>query len=217
MPTCDYCESSFEDETAYLEHLAAEHEGELGPIDQRRVADIDTEDDGLPTGPIAIAGIVLVSAGVVIYVAFVAGSGGGTAAGEPSYNPNVHEHGTMAVVIDGAELDFTDPEFIRDDEYRTFHFHPGYDDFDTYIWHLHGEGVTLQWALGTIDIDVNDDGSELTYDGETYDATDDDTEISIEVNGRSVAPGDHLLDGVGPVEEAAAGGGDDVRITVTTG
>ena len=39
MPDCDYCEESFADEDAYLDHLADVHEGELGAIDRRRVAD----------------------------------------------------------------------------------------------------------------------------------------------------------------------------------
>ncbi|MEY7850284.1 hypothetical protein AB7C87_13915 [Natrarchaeobius sp. A-rgal3] len=39
MPDCDYCAASFDDEDAYLEHLASEHAGELGRIDRRRVVE----------------------------------------------------------------------------------------------------------------------------------------------------------------------------------
>lgn len=37
MPACDYCDRGFEDENAYLDHLADQHYDELGRIDERRV------------------------------------------------------------------------------------------------------------------------------------------------------------------------------------
>jgi hypothetical protein len=49
MEDCDYCEESFDDEPAYLDHLAAEHEGELGRIDRRRVQQRTTDDEGRST------------------------------------------------------------------------------------------------------------------------------------------------------------------------
>lgn len=45
MPDCDYCEDSFEDEDAYLDHLEAIHEDELSTIDQRRVDERHASDD----------------------------------------------------------------------------------------------------------------------------------------------------------------------------
>ena len=55
MAECDYCSESFDGEEALLEHMRDEHEGELGRIDQRRVADLEGEETEVPTGPIARA------------------------------------------------------------------------------------------------------------------------------------------------------------------
>ena len=63
MVECDYCDASFGDDEAYLVHLRDAHEGELGSIDRRRIAELETDDGGaIPTGP-AVLGIVLVGAG----------------------------------------------------------------------------------------------------------------------------------------------------------
>jgi hypothetical protein len=76
MPDCDYCGASFDDEDAYLAHLDAEHRGELGRIDRRRIDDVDDEEDDLPIGLIAI-GIIFVGAAVVVgYIAFGGGGSG---------------------------------------------------------------------------------------------------------------------------------------------
>jgi hypothetical protein len=77
MVDCDYCGRSFDGEEAYLDHLAADHEGELGAIDQRRVDSRGSDDgDGISLGVVA-AGIVLVLAvGAVIYVTQLSGGGG---------------------------------------------------------------------------------------------------------------------------------------------
>lgn len=82
MAECDYCGDRFDDEDALLAHMGEEHEGELGRIDQRRVADLEGESRELPTGPIAIALIVFVSAAVVAFVVFSGPNGG--SAGHPS-------------------------------------------------------------------------------------------------------------------------------------
>lgn len=78
MAECDYCEEAFDDEEALLDHMADVHEGELGRIDRRRVADHTGDGGGeLPTGPIAIVLIVFVSAAVVAFVIFGGPSDGG--------------------------------------------------------------------------------------------------------------------------------------------
>jgi hypothetical protein len=76
MPECDYCGERFDGEDALLEHMGDEHEGELGRIDRRRVAELEGDDRDVPAGPIAIALIVFISAAVVAYVVFGAGGGG---------------------------------------------------------------------------------------------------------------------------------------------
>jgi len=77
MPECDYCGESFADEDAYLEHLAAEHEGELGRIDRRRVADHDASDEGgISLGPLVLVGLLVLAGGLVVWVTFFMGGGG---------------------------------------------------------------------------------------------------------------------------------------------
>lgn len=77
MPACDYCEASFDSEDAYLDHLQAEHQGELGPIDRRRVHG-ESDDSGFPLGPVLL-GVILVGAfGLVGYVTLIMGGDGDT-------------------------------------------------------------------------------------------------------------------------------------------
>jgi hypothetical protein len=65
MVECDYCSASFESEEAYLSHLAAEHDGELGSIDRRRVAARASDDGGgrpiilLVAGAVVVVGVAL--------------------------------------------------------------------------------------------------------------------------------------------------------------
>lgn len=213
MPDCDYCADSFDSEEAYLEHLRSTHEGELSRIDQRRVDDLESDGSNVAAiaGPLVIAAVFLLAGAAVAAIFFQSG-----AADEPHSHGSAHEHGTMEVVIDGQELPLaSDRRYAQAD--RGFHFHG--DEQQSYganLWHIHAQDVTLQYALGSLGIDVNDDGTELTFDGRTYDAEDPGTEIRIEVDGEPVEPGDYYLEGVGPTEDAAAGEGDDVRVVVET-
>ncbi|WP_459194612.1 DUF3105 domain-containing protein [Halosimplex sp. J119] len=80
MPDCDYCGATFDGEEAYLDHLAAEHKGELKSIDQRRVAERDPDSDGgFPLGPAILVGLLAFSGALVVYVTFIMGGSGGTA------------------------------------------------------------------------------------------------------------------------------------------
>lgn len=197
MPDCGYCAASFEDEATYLDHLRSEHAGELGPIDQRRVA--TDSSGGLPTGPLAIGAIVLAAAVVVGYVIFLPGGGGGGADG-PRNVGSVHFHGTLEMVIDGRHVDFSQPEYQHPREQPAFHFEGG----DGTTWHGHAEGVTLAYAMGTLDIGVTE--STVTFQGTTYDDADPDTSVRITVNGEAVVPSEYVL------QE-----GDSVRIVVAVG
>ncbi len=216
MVECNYCGESFEDEDAHLAHLAGEHAAELGPIDRRRVDQLDQSDDGGLT--IWHLGTVVLAIGILAGAAWIAlFSGNGSVAAEPSYNPSVHYHGTMAVEIDGEPLDLSgDDRFVMNDQ--LFHFHGNEQQrYGEHVWHVHGDDVTLAYALGTLGIEVDETGEPISFDGETYKDSDSETTVEITVNGESVDPETHVLDGVGPVNDAAAGGGDDVRVVIETG
>jgi hypothetical protein len=181
MPDCDRCGASFDGEDAYLGHLASEHPDDLGPIEQRRVADRD--DGEFPTGPVVIGGIFLVVAAVVEDTVLVAGGGG--SGGEPYGVGERHYHGTIEVVIDGERIDFSRSRYqLRDD---AFHFEGGVGE----RWHVHARGVTLAYALSTLGIEVSE--TAVTFEGTTYRASDPDTTVEVTVNGESVTPSEYVL------------------------
>jgi len=83
MPDCDYCGESFSDEDSHLDHLAAEHRGELGAIDKRRVASHEGGGDGggFPLGPAILVGLLVFAGAVVVFVTFNFGGDGTASAG----------------------------------------------------------------------------------------------------------------------------------------
>lgn len=206
MPECDYCGAAFDDEAAELDHLRSEHADELGPIDKRRVGDVDGDGGGLPTGPIALGVVLLASIAIVGYVVFAAG---GTGADARPRADGTHEHGLIEATIDGEEIDFTQSQYTYRNDY--FHIHPGSSEP---LWHAHGSPVTVKYALGTFGIEVDDDGTELSFRNETYRESDG-AEIRLQVNGESVDPA-YTLEGVGPEQAAVNGEGDNLSVIVET-
>lgn len=188
---CDYCEASFDDEEAYLRHLRDEHSDELGRIEQRRVANLESGgDDGAPNA--AVYGAVLggfLLAGLLAYLLFFSGGGGANDTNtneltQPRNVGAVHYHGTIDATIGGQELDFGRQQFqVQDD---AFHF----ENRDGEQWHGHAERVTLAYAMQTLGIDVTN--GTVTYNGTTYGDDPNETAI-VEVNGESVNPGEYVL------------------------
>ncbi len=227
MPECDYCAESFADEDAYLRHLADTHEGELSRIDQRRVDDTlaSGSDDGMSANAkVGLAGlsvILLLAAAVTGYLVAT----GGNVSDPPNENDSgieqptqvgsVHEHGQITITIDGESLDLLSSEFrLAADAFHT----EGTKQVsgDAYLWHKHAQDVTLRYALDTFGIEVNDAGTELTYDGTTYNANDPGTTVEITVDGESVAPGGFELNSVTDEAAAIRGEGQNIVVTVTT-
>lgn len=211
MPECNYCDASFEEEGAYLEHLRAEHdESELSRIDRRRVADhVGDEDDGeFPTGPAIIGGVLLLTVGVLVYVVFFlnVGGGGGPGAAAGSVNDvertpyamqSVHQHGSINVIIDGNAIDFSQQQYQLQAD--GFHFESG----NGQRWHKHAQGVTLEYAMSTLGIGVTD--SSVTFQGTTYNDSDANANVTVTVNGDDVDPSSYVLQG-----------GDAVRVVAET-
>jgi len=224
MPECSYCGESFEDETSHARHLRDEHEGELGTIDQRRVEEtLDDDTGGIPTGPLVLGLVVLAAVLVVVYVVVFVGGGDASPATEttadldagaasldevaqtPGPAGSAHEHGTIEVVIDGQEIDFSRETYqLQADK---FHFEGG----DGRIWHTHATGVTLEWAMATLNIGVSEDT--VVFDGTVYRDSDPGTDVTVEVNGQPVDPQSYVLEGT---SAANAQNGDHVRIIVET-
>lgn len=224
MPDCNYCGQSFDDEQSYLRHLDAEHGGELGTIDRRRVEEEfgGDGDSGLPTGPLVLGFVLLVAVLIVVYVLFFLGGGGAspatgseadvdggasldTVAQSPGPVNTAHEHGTIEVVIDGRRVDFSRQQYqLQADE---FHF----ENRDGRVWHKHATDVTLEWAMATLDIGVSEDT--VVFDGQVYRDSDPDTSVTVEVNGDPVDPQTYVLQGA---SDANPEQGDSVRIVVET-
>lgn len=206
MADCRYCDQRFETDEAYHSHLRSAHADELGPIDRRRAGFADEDKSGLSAAPIALGGVLLVSVAVVAYVIFF--TGGGSAGGGPSAIGSVHTHGTMTMVVDGQQVDFSQSQYQRASHEQAFHFEGG----DGSIWHVHAQGVTLKYALDTLGIGVTENS--VTFEGTTYNASNPGTNVTVEVNGRSVTPSEYVLQGVSDEGAARNGEGDNVRIVV---
>ena len=226
---CAYCGVSVS-EAAYERHLRRVHADELTPIDARRVG--RSADGGRGR-----RGLLYAGAGGVLAV-FVLGYGllflgadapSNAAAILPDPTNATHEHGLVSVEYDGETVDFADPRYLENDE--CFHFHgdgtggegdgDGADSHDhgdgagaPALWHAHCGNVTLEYALGTLGVEVSED--RVVVDGRTYDAADGDT-VSVTVDGEPVDPETYVLGGVESVEDARHGAGDDVEIVVSSG
>lgn len=207
MEECDYCGATFDDEAAHLRHLRDEHYEELGRIDRRRVDDLGDEGAELDPGPVLILLIVGISVAVVLYLFFFVADDGnanpaeGSGAAQTPYG-SAHEHGTMEVVVLDEAIDFSQQQYQERDP--DFHFENG----EGRIWHTHAEGVTVEYALATLGIDVA--GDSVTVEGTTY--AEPEYEVRITVDGEPVDPATYVLDGV--ADPADAEQGDHVRIVI---
>lgn len=219
MPDCDYCGASFDEEGAYYEHLDSHHADELGAIDRRRVAQHLGDDEGsdLPTGPLILIGVIGFALLLVAYVIFFVGDGSGPSGPSATVNgidvaqtpANVGQsdfHGRINVTIAGERLDFSQERFQRQDS--AFHFENGGGE----IWHGHADGLTLQYAMATLGINVTD--STVSYEGTTYRDSDPRTTVAVLVDGEDVDPERYELSGIPNMNQA--GNGDFIEIVVTT-
>ncbi|WP_435195434.1 hypothetical protein [Natronomonas sp. EA1] len=183
MQHCRYCEETFDDESRLLAHYRKHHEGELRAVDRRRV-EASAPSRSLPTGALLVGGAVLLIA--ALYV-FVFTSPAFEQRNAPAGLGTVHEHGTATVTIDGAQLDFADPRYGDLD--TCFHYHTGEGN----VWHIHCQGVTLGYAMGTLGIGISDAG--VTVDGVEYRYDDPNAVVRVTVNGRAASAGTLIADG----------------------
>lgn len=198
MSDCDYCGESFGGKDAYLDHLAAEHADELGPIDRRKVEGRGGAGNWLaniPTGPVVLVFVVGVVVALIVYVTFfVGGSSSGPGSGEPYNLGGVHYHGQINVTVMGNPVDFSQDKYQR--QAQAFHFEGDGS------WHVHAQGVTLQWAMESLGFEVTE--TSFTYQGTTYSDSDPNVNVSVTVNGQSVEPSNYIL-----------ADGDNIRIVVS--
>jgi hypothetical protein len=90
----------------------------------------------------------------------------------------------MEIVVAGDAVDFSQDRYQLAD--RQFHFEGG----DGERWHAHARGVTLEYALATLDIGATTDS--VWYDGTRY--TDgENANVTLAVDGESVNPKEYVL------------------------
>lgn len=97
-----------------------------------------------------------------------------------------HAHGEMTFSVDGEEVDFSRDRYQTNADH--FHFEGGHGE----TWHAHSWSVTLEWALSSLD-GIHVENDTVTYNGTTYDASEDGTSIDITVNDESVQPDQYFL------------------------
>lgn len=210
MEECDHCGDTFDDEDAYLSHLAGEHRDDLGRIEEKRVENHEADQGGGRTRlyvSVAAVAVIAALAAFALGTLFTGGGGGDTISPSAQnaqsplavgggdvpapaqdqvalpQNPGAtHDHGTMTVEIDGQRLDFTRDRFQLQDDY--FHFEPGPNPGERY--HLHAQRVTLEYGLETLGIGVTN--TTLSYNGTVYDDDDPNQRVVYEVNGEEVNP-----------------------------
>jgi hypothetical protein len=187
---CAYCSDSFHGERTYLKHLRDAHYDELGTIDQRRVDNtvnkpsdfIDTLQDY--TGPIVL-GLMLVVAGATLAFSFATSTDNAPDISddipEPGAAGSVHQHGTMAVVVDGEQIDFSQQKYQRQND--KVHFESGGGE----SLHIHATGVTPAYTLETLGFTLAENGSTVEFQGAKYSRADGDT-VQYQVNGQEVNP-----------------------------
>ncbi|MFB6299012.1 MAG: hypothetical protein ABEH65_01990 [Halobacteriales archaeon] len=191
MPECQYCDASFDTEDAYREHLESEHQSELGPIDRKRLgleSIGETDDEGLSTGVVVLGlvlGVAVIVAGGVVFLSSGGSSSSVDADQQPTNVGSVHYHGTIEMVVNGERIDFSRDRYQLQAE--AFHFEGG----DGTRWHVHAEGVTLEFAMATLGIEVTE--TTVTYDGTTYRDSSSAYSVTITVNGEPVIPSEYVL------------------------
>jgi len=191
MEECDHCSASFDDEDAYLEHLGTEHRDDLGRIEERRVEQYETASGG--SGRTRLYLSVAVIAVLAAVGAYALGNVFGSSPPDPTQDgvqqpsglDTAHYHGTMAVTVDGERIDFSELQYQVQDDYVHFERRNGTE------LHVHGQGVTLEYALETLDIGVTE--TALSYDGTTYNDTRSNERVVYEVNGEEVNPETYVV------------------------
>lgn len=180
MPDCEYCADSFDDEDAYLDHLADCHRGELGRIDQRRVEAHVGSGDGSGDGNferLVLYGVGIVTVAVILGLVALVVASGGNGSGD------VHYHGYVDLTVDGESYDFDQPDYHGYPP--VFHFHanqgPLHEDGPGYYWHMHPEQVSIETAMTDLGFEMDD--TSIVVDGETYDDEAASTTVAVEVNG----------------------------------
>lgn len=200
---CDHCGAEFGSRREEIEHVLSEHGDDISSHRadelkrERNRLDEESNGGGLPVSRRAIAagvmllavvggGYALMNTGAVSFTS----SGGGTDTPTGNVGAQVgppgsaHDHAGFSVVVDGEPIRFSKPRYqLQADR---VHFEGG----DGSTIHKHATGVTVEYALETLGLDVN--ATCLTVHGDQY--CEPEGEVEVTVNGEPAEDGgDHVI------------------------
>ncbi|MDY6764641.1 MAG: hypothetical protein SV377_02990 [Halobacteria archaeon] len=187
MPKCNHCGSEFDNEKPYLKHLKDEHPDELSRIERRKVEE-ELGDSKVSSSLLVYSAVAVVFGALfvgVMYFVFLGPGSNSQFSGGPYNLGAAHYHGSIVVSINGQQIDFSQPRFQQQDDF--FHFEGG----DGSTWHVHGQGVTLQYAMDTLGIHVT--RNSVTIGNQTFRDSDESTTVRVLVNGQPVNPSSYVL------------------------
>jgi hypothetical protein len=198
---CDHCDSEFGSERAKIEHALDSHEDELSSHKRdklkRRLNKIDDGANersfGIPVEVAYVVGglaIVALAVGGMVYggvLSFDATDTSSPTGRAVDVGPagTVHQHAPFSVYVNGDEIDFSRPRYqLQSDR---VHFEAG----DGTKIHKHAKGVTIGYALDTLNMGLN--GTCLEVDSREY-CEDESSDLSVTVNGEEVEnPAQHVI------------------------
>lgn len=192
---CDTCGREVESRREEIEHILDAHDDTITSHQKDELKrELNQLDDGGGGGsfPVRTAGMallvlaVLVGGGYVLAATGVIsaslGGGGGTGATDAALGPagSTHEHAQFSVIVNGDEIDFSQPRYqVQQTRNRKVHFEGG----DGSKVHKHATGVTIGYTLGAHGMGIN--ATCLTVDADTY-CENGTASLEVTVNGETV-------------------------------
>jgi len=200
---CDHCDDAFDTERERIQHVLDEHDDDINSHERdslkRELNKLGT--DGGTSFSIRqyakpLIGVVAVIA--LVGVAFASGLiSVDTGNDEPTTNADgdispgapgtTHEHAQFDVVIDGQEIDFSQPRYqIGQTQNRYIHFEGG----DGQTIHKHATDTTIAFALESLGMAITD--ACLTLDtGEEY--CESEGNLTVQANGNAVNASSYVI------------------------
>lgn len=203
--TCDHCDEEFESERERIQHVLDEHDDDINSHERdslkRELNKFETDEGGPSfsvrqyTKPLIGVAAVIGLVGVAFasgLVSFDTGGGGEPTTGasgdiSPGAPGSAHHHAQFDVVVDGQEIDFSQPRYqVGQTQNRYIHFEGG----DGQTIHKHATDTTITFALESLDMSLTEDC--LTLDtGEEY--CESEGNLTVQANGDAVNASSYVI------------------------
>ncbi len=189
---CDKCGRQVDSRQEEVEHLLDQHDDtltshkrdelkrELNQMDSGGGRSLPLRTIGIGVAVLAVilgGGFALSSAGIV---SFSAGGSNGPTGAAVGPAGSTHEHAQFSVFVNGDEIDFSQPRYqVGQTQNRRIHFEGG----DGSRIHKHATGVTVGFALESLDMGINQ--TCLSVHDEVY-CEDGSAPLTVTVNGNEI-------------------------------